>query len=111
VLLAFTAACALLGAAWNVRHRDVKHALPLVLQLLFFATPVVWPADNAPAAWRPWLDLNPLAGVCAGLRSAWLPGASPYPHALLPGAAVALGTLLVAAFAFARVERRFADDL
>lgn len=111
VLLVFTSACALLGAAWNVRHRDVKHALPLVLQLLFFATPVVWPAQSAPPAWRPWLDLNPLSGVCAGLRAAWLPGASPAPDALLPGAAVALGALLLSSFAFGRLERRFADDL
>lgn len=109
VLLAFTAACALLGAALNVRWRDVKHALPLLLQVLFFATPILYPLDALPVAWRTPAALNPLAAVIEGLRDVALEGHAPEPGRTALGAATALVFLVLAWHAFQRAERRFAD--
>lgn len=109
ILAAFTCACALLGSAINVRFRDVKHALPLLLQLLFFATPIVYPLSLVPAGWQPALALNPLAAVAEGLRDVALYGRAPDPLRTLVGAAVALALLLLAWFHFTRADRRFAD--
>ena len=109
VLLAFTTACALAGAALNVRFRDVKHALPLLLQVLFFATPIVYPADVLPAPWRRILDLNPLTGVVEGLRDIGLAGVAPDPTRTLLAALGALGFLLLSGAWLLRAERRFAD--
>ncbi len=109
ILVAVTAAVALAGAAINVRFRDVKYALPLLLQVLFFATPIVYPASAVPARWRPVLDLNPLSCVVTGMREIGLHGAAPDPARTLLGALGALVFLVLAWLLFLRSERRFAD--
>jgi lipopolysaccharide transport system permease protein len=109
ILVAFTAACALLGAAVNVRFRDVKHGLPLALQLLFFATPIVYPLALVPAGWRTALAANPLTAVVCGLREAALQGTAPDPARTLTGAAVVLALLVGSWQVFIRADRRFAD--
>jgi ABC-type polysaccharide/polyol phosphate export permease len=111
VLVAFSAALALLGAGLNVPLRDVKHALPLLLQVAFFASPVVYPAASVPDAWRPLYDLNPLVAVVEGLRRVLLEGLPPEPGPTLYAAGVSLALLLLAHGAFRRLARRFADLL
>lgn len=111
VLAALTTALALLGAGWNVRWRDVKHALPLLLQLAFFASPVVYPSSAVPAGWRALYDLNPLAVLLESLRGALLEGRAPEPGPVLGATAVACGLLLLALALFRRAARRFADVL
>src|SRR5262249_42142207 len=39
-------------AALNVKYRDVRHALPFLIQLGMFASPVFYPADAVPERWR-----------------------------------------------------------
>jgi ABC-type polysaccharide/polyol phosphate export permease len=109
VLVAWTAACALAGAAVNVHFRDVKHAVPLLLQVLFFATPVVYPLSALPAAWRPWALANPLAGVVEGLRAAVLHDRPPPADALLAASGVAAAALALSYALYKRADRRFAD--
>ena len=55
--------------ALNARYRDVQYALPFLMQLWMFATPVVYPASLVPEGWRPLLALNPLAGLVEGFRA------------------------------------------
>lgn len=109
VLVATSAAVALLFSAVNVYFRDVKHALPLLLQVLFFATPIVYPLTSVPDAWRPAFALNPLTAVVDGVRRIVLEGR--WPDALLTGTGgvVALLLLALAWLVFRRAERRFAD--
>lgn len=109
ILVAFTAGLALIVSAWNVYHRDVKHALPLLLQLLFFGTPLLWPTQAAPPAVQSWLALNPLAAVADGWRRCLLERQVPDAAFTWPGAAVALLTLALGWGFFRRAERRFAD--
>src|SRR5262249_17744308 len=56
-------------SALNVKYRDVRYALPFGIQLLMFATPVIYPASMVPARWRWLLGLNPLTGIVEGFRS------------------------------------------
>jgi len=109
VLALATAGPALLGAAVNVRYRDVKHALPLLLQIVFFATPIVYPLRKVPQPWRTWITLNPLTGVVEGLRSAAFEGHAPAAGIWMPGTAIAILVFALAYAAFVRAGRRFAD--
>src|SRR5262245_8349267 len=61
-------ACGLVLSAIQVRMRDVGVALPIALQLLMFASPVLYPLGVVPAAWRTLYLLNPLAGLIDGFR-------------------------------------------
>lgn len=96
-------------AALNVRYRDVRHLVPLLLQLGLFATPVVYPASLVPEALRPLLGLNPMAGVVEGFRWVLL-GSSTNPWPLVAVSAVtAIALLAGGILVFMRLERSFAD--
>jgi len=72
LLGAYAFACALVLCAIQVRARDVGVALPIALQLLMFASPVLYPMRIVPAASRSLYVLNPLAGLIDGFRRAVL---------------------------------------
>jgi lipopolysaccharide transport system permease protein len=96
-------------AAYNVRYRDVRYALPFLTQLWLYATPVVYPSSLLPSEWRTFAALNPLVGVVEGFRWALL-GTASRPGPLLAVSALSALALLASGVAyFRRVERHFAD--
>jgi lipopolysaccharide transport system permease protein len=95
-------------AALNVRYRDVQYAVPFLMQLWMFATPVVYPASLVPAAWRPLYALNPMTGVIEGYRAAVL--GLPWDWTGLALSALSgLALAALGAWQFRRMERTFAD--
>ncbi len=68
----FAAALGLLLSAANVGWRDVSRGLPLLLFLMLYAVPVLYPLEAVPAALRPIYDLNPLAQLVDAFRAAVL---------------------------------------
>ncbi len=109
VFVAFAAGLWLSAA--NAYFRDVRHAVPFVMQLLMFASPVVYPASLVPEAWRTLYALNPMVGVIEGFR--WcLVGTSPWPPvSVAVSAVVTLGLLAGGLAFFQRVEGTLADVL
>lgn len=112
ILLAVLAASAvgLWLAAINVRYRDVRYISPFLVQLWFFITPVGYPADEVPDAWRWLYDLNPMVGVVDGFRWAVL-GAEAPGSSLVISIVVTLVGLTAALFHFRRLEATFADEV
>ena len=97
-------------SAINVRYRDVRYAVPFLVQLWLFASPVAYTADLVPAEWRAFYQLNPMAGVIEGIRWALLGGGQPPPVvSVAVSAFVTLLVLVVGLVYFRRVERTFAD--
>jgi lipopolysaccharide transport system permease protein len=99
-------------ASINALYRDVRVALPFLVQLWMLLTPVVYSAPRALAEAPAWLAglyaLNPMAGVVEGFRFALLGGAPPL--SLWATSAVAsLGLLLSGLLVFRRLEPHFAD--
>jgi lipopolysaccharide transport system permease protein len=70
VLSAFALTCALVLSSIQVRFRDVGVALPVVLQLWMFASPVLYPLGVIPESWRPLYLLNPMVGLIDSFRRA-----------------------------------------
>jgi lipopolysaccharide transport system permease protein len=60
-------------AALNVKYRDVKYALPFLIQLLLFVTPIIYPASMIPARYQWLLSLNPLSALIEMFRRAVVP--------------------------------------
>jgi lipopolysaccharide transport system permease protein len=95
-------------AAINVRYRDVKLAIPFIVQVWLFATPVAYPSSLFPDRWRFILGLNPVAGVVEGFRWSLLGGPPPGPM-LAVSLGVAVMLLVVGFGYFGRSEHTFAD--
>lgn len=111
LLAAFALAMSLALAAINVRYRDVTIAVPLLLQIGMFASPVLYPLEAAPAWLRPWYLLNPMAAVVDGFRRAVL-GGGPPDWALTAAAAGVTAVALPAAYVlFKQVDATLADEI
>lgn len=110
VMLVFTIAVTLLFSGTLVYVRDVRYALPLLLQLGLFATPVAWGIDVVPSNLQPiYAALNPLAPVIEGFRSTVLMGEPPDLQLLAIGAISSFVLLFVGYRLFKRLETSFAD--
>ena len=96
-------------SAMNVQYRDVRYAVPFVVQFWLFLSPVVYPSSLVPEQWQLLYGVNPMAGVIEGFRWAMLgTGDGPGPMlAVSVGAALLL--LISGAFYFRRMEKTFAD--
>jgi lipopolysaccharide transport system permease protein len=111
VLATFALATSLVLCAIQVRYRDIGIAMPLVLQVWMFATPVVYPLSAVPPDWRTAYMLNPMVGVIDSFRRVLVEGTAPDP-APLALAALLSAVLLPAAFLyFKHVEATVADVL
>jgi lipopolysaccharide transport system permease protein len=106
--LAATGAGMLLSAL-NVQYRDVRYAIPFVIQIGLFLSLVIFPASVIPQSYRWMIYLNPMAGVVEAHRAAILPGVDVDAGALAISAASTAVLFVVGAFYFKRVERSFAD--
>ena len=113
VLVVLSVITALAAGIWlgavNVKYRDVRYAVPFLVQLWMFATPVAYPSSLLPEQWRAVYALNPMVGVIEGFRWALL-GTDTRPGPMLAVSSAAAVLLLVASVLyFRRVERHFAD--
>jgi lipopolysaccharide transport system permease protein len=95
-------------SALNVKFRDIRYALPFLIQLGMFATPIIYPSSLVPDKWRWLFALNPLTGQIEAYRSAFF--GKPFDwFALSVSAVLTLAILFYAAFTFRRMEKSFAD--
>lgn len=115
-------AVSLVGAALNVYYRDVKSAVPVMLSLLMYVSPVMYPislvhkkliVEQAAGTWSDWIyrvyTANPLAGIIDGFQRSLLHGQPPDFSVIWPGLLVTLVALPFSYMFFKRAEGDFAD--
>ncbi len=96
-------------SALNVRYRDFVHAMPFLIQVWMFASPVVYATTIVPERWRLLYGLNPAVAFIEGTRWAVLGTSSVTPQMVAIATAFSLVVFVGGAFFFRRVERGFAD--
>lgn len=95
----------------NVFIRDVGHVVPLVLQVGFWFTPIVYVPDVLPPEIRPLLSYNPLHPLVGAFHDVLVFGRMPDMTALAGTAVLALALLTVALFMFRRAGAEMVDVL
>ncbi|MBK8030811.1 MAG: ABC transporter permease [Chloroflexi bacterium] len=95
-------------SALNVEYRDIRYAVPFLIQALMFASPVVYSSTLLEEPWRTLYGLNPLVGVIEGFRWALL-GSTPPGTMILISAVAAVALLVSGMLYFRRMEKNFAD--
>ena len=111
IFLAFVTAIGvgIFFGALNVKYRDVAVVVPLIVQLWFFATPVIYPSSIISPHMQTYLSVNPMVSVINGVR--WGFCSTPAPSLLNVSVSVAsaLVFLVVGLIYFRKTERFFAD--
>jgi lipopolysaccharide transport system permease protein len=100
----------LLLAALTVKYRDFRYAVPFVVQLGLFVSPVAFVTSQVPDRWQAVYALNPMVGIIDGFRWAIL-GTALDRQALATAVLVTLVALVSGTWYFRRTERGFADAI
>jgi lipopolysaccharide transport system permease protein len=97
-----------LFSALNVRFRDVKYALPFVLQIWLFLSPIFYPSSILSEKWRIFLAFNPLTGITEGFRNSLF--GKPLDWTAINVSLIATAILaLLSIYVFKKMEDDFAD--
>ena len=99
----------LILAALNVKYRDIKYVTPFGIQLLLFATPIIYPSSLVPERYRSILLLNPLTGFIEAFRSVVLPSRNFPLESFLVSLGITILIFAVGLLYFRKTERSFAD--
>ena len=109
-LALLAAGVSIVFGALNVYYRDFRHALPFLLQLWLFASPVAYPLSVVPEEWQvPYLIVNPAAGLIDSFTRMLALGEAPDPGALAISLAGTLVVFFVGYRMFKTLEPNFAD--
>jgi len=98
-------------AALNVRYRDFVHAMPFLIQVWMFASPVAYATSIVPEQYRLAYGLNPAVAFIEGTRWAILGTSSVTVETVAIAVVLSLAVFVGGAFFFRRVERGFADTV
>jgi lipopolysaccharide transport system permease protein len=111
VLAILTIAICLFVSSIQIRVRDIGVALPMVLQVLVFTAPIVYPASAVPDALARFYWLNPFALLVQSFREAVLGGNIPAIGGLVYCTVVAVACLLISYLVFKKTEPTIVDDM
>ena len=109
VILLLAIGIGLFTASLMVSYRDVAYVVPVLISFLQFGSPVAYATSAIPAHLREWYLLNPVATLVEGVRWALLGHATLTSAGIICTIVCALTAFIGGAFAFKRMERRFAD--
>lgn len=98
-------------SALTTRYRDLANLVSFGVQLLMYATPVIYPASAIPAKYRWLVDLNPLSPIMEGFRLAFLGAGTVDITQLATSFGVMLAVLAIGLMLFTHVERTFMDTV
>ena len=112
LLMLFGWALALLAGLATVLFRDTRHLLEILLQLLFYLTPIMYPPEVLQDRGMGWLmDWNPLMPFLRLLRDPLIDGRVAPLEAYASAALVLLLAVGAAALAMSRLEKRLIFEL
>ena len=97
-------------SALNVKYRDVRLAMPFIIRIGMYISPVGFMSSVIPDKWRFWYSLNPIVGVIDGFRWAILGDRFVlYWPGFWASIGVTLVMLILGIYFFRYMEKAFAD--
>jgi lipopolysaccharide transport system permease protein len=93
----------------NVKYRDIKYAIPFLIQIWLFVTPIIYPVNILPEKYHKLVALNPLTGIIEAFRSTVIPGKRVDPGLLMYSVSASLLIFFIGLVVFRRTEKEFSD--
>lgn len=101
----------LIVSSVTVYFRDLQHFIGVLLQLFFYATPIVYAVDVIPANFQWILKFNPMTYIIEGYRDIFWGQTMPDIPTLLIVLAIGVVLCIVGYLIFNKLQRKFAEEL
>ena len=102
---------ALIVSSITVYFRDLQHILGIIMQLLFYATPIVYSMDSVPANFRWLVKINPMSYLIESYRAIFYNKTLPDFENLAKSFIMGIILCLIGYCVFKKLEKRFAEEL
>jgi lipopolysaccharide transport system permease protein len=111
IVATFAAGIGLILGVLNVFVRDIAQIIPILLQVWFWFTPIVYPEKVIPENYRHLLKLNPMYSITSAYHQSIVYGTTPHLHSIGNIAVIALALMLLCLFIFRRASAEMVDEL
>lgn len=101
----------LLLSALFVYFRDLNQIWEVLVNILFFCTPIFYPLSIVPGYLMPYYTLNPITQFITMYRAVMVAGDMPSLNSLIGVIVVGIVAYLVGNFVFNKLQRRFAEEI
>lgn len=97
-------------SAINVYYRDIRHAVPFLVQIWMYGSPIVYSLSAVPEKYRTiYVTINPMTALIDGYRTIILHARSPvFSHLAIAGG-ISVAIFILSYLFFKRMEKNFAD--
>ena len=95
----------------NVFVRDVGEIVPIIFQMLFWFTPIVYPITIIPEIYRDWLNMNPIYPIVDAYQQVIVYGEGPYWKVIFALGCIGISLACVSLFIFRRASAEMVDAL
>ncbi|MCY1410968.1 Polysialic acid transport protein KpsM [compost metagenome] len=111
LVLAFALGVGLVMGVFNVFMRDLGQVIPIVLQVLFWSTPIVYPATILPEWLKVYLSYNPMYPVVEAYHAVLVYGQTPHFESLVSIVLISVSLLGLGLFVFRKASAEMVDVL
>lgn len=111
IVTMFALSLGLILGVFNVFLRDIGQVIPIILQMVFWFTPIVYPVSIIPETYRHWLILNPLYPLTNAYQQILVYGTPPELKGIVVIAAIGLLLAGISLFMFRRASAEMVDAL
>ncbi|WP_158993222.1 ABC transporter permease [Mucilaginibacter sp. L196] len=101
----------LIITAATTKYRDLAFVVTFGIQLMMYATPVIYPLSAAPVKYRTLIALNPMSGLIETFRYGFLGTGQFYPGAFIYSVIASIFIFLIGLIVFNKVEKNFVDTV
>lgn len=101
----------LIVSSVTVFFRDLQHFIGVILQLLFYATPIVYSIQTIPEQYRWILKINPMTYIIEGYRDIFYNHCMPDMKMLGIVLAIGIATCIIGYIIFNKLQKKFAEEL
>lgn len=104
-------AIGLIISSITIKYRDLTYLVTFGVQLLMYATPIIYPLSGAPSKIKTFIAYNPLTPIVEGIRLSILGRGDVNTFAMISSVCITFILLIVGVLIFNKVEQRFADTI
>lgn len=101
----------LIVSSVTVFFRDLQHFIGVILQLLFYATPIVYSIQTIPEQYRWILKINPMTYIIEGYRDIFYNQCMPDMKMLGIVLVIGIATCIIGYIIFNKLQKKFAEEL
>lgn len=102
---------AFIVSSLSVYFRDLLHLLSIIIQLLFYATPIVYSINSVPQGFQWIVKINPMSYLIEAYRNIFYNKMPPDPKGLIIAFTMGIVLCIAGYIIFTKLEKKFAEEL